>query len=320
MTEFPDIRATRIPLANNAGHLPGLGFGTLIPDHAETITATRNALEAGFRHFDCAERYGNEREVGNALQQGLAAQTGALVREDIFVTTKLWNSNHRPERVEPAFEGSLDRLGLKYLDLYLIHTPFAFQPGDNQDPRDQNGNVIYDPETTLFDTWQALETLVDHGKCRAIGLSDITLDKLRPIYDAARIKPAVVQVESHPYLPETELLQYCREKGIGLLAFAPLGHGMKPGLLEDPVISAIATRIGKTSAQVLLAWAIQRGTALLTTPRSAARAKENFDISRLPQDAFDEINRIQTRQRLNPVVTTGVPGFIPQAKSTAQGS
>jgi alcohol dehydrogenase (NADP+) len=318
--EFPDIRATRIPLANNAGQMPALGFGTLIPDHAETITATRNALEAGFRHFDCAERYGNEREVGNALQQGLAAQTGALVREDIFVTTKLWNSNHRPERVEPAFEGSLDRLGLKYLDLYLIHTPFAFQPGDNQDPRDQNGNVIYDPETTLFDTWQALETLVDHGKCRAIGLSDITLDKLRPIYDAARIKPAVVQVESHPYLPETELLQYCREKGIGLLAFAPLGHGMKPGLLEDPVISAIATRIGKTSAQVLLAWAIQRGTALLTTPRSAARAKENFDISRLPQDAFDEINRIQTRQRLNPVVTTGVPGFIPQAKSTAQGS
>ena len=320
MIEFPDIRATRIPLANNAGQMPALGFGTLIPDHAETITATRNALEAGFRHFDCAERYGNEREVGNALQQGLAAQTGALVREDIFVTTKLWNSNHRPERVEPAFEGSLDRLGLKYLDLYLIHTPFAFQPGDNQDPRDQNGNVIYDPETTLFDTWQALETLVDHGKCRAIGLSDITLDKLKPIYESARIKPAVVQVESHPYLPETELLQYCREKGIVLLAFAPLGHGMKPGLLEDPVISAIATRIGKTSAQVLLAWAIQRGTALLTTPRSAARAKENFDISRLPQDAFDEINRIQTRQRLNPVVTTGVPGFIPQAKSTAQGS
>ncbi len=320
MIEFPDIRATRIPLANNAGQMPALGFGTLIPDHAETITATRNALEAGFRHFDCAERYGNEREVGNALQQGLAAQTGALVREDIFVTTKLWNSNHRPERVEPAFEGSLDRLGLKYLDLYLIHTPFAFQPGDNQDPRDQNGNVIYDPETTLFDTWQALETLVDHGKCRAIGLSDITLDKLKPIYESARIKPAVVQVESHPYLPEIELLQYCREKGIVLLAFAPLGHGMKPGLLEDPVISAIATRIGKTSAQVLLAWAIQRGTALLTTPRSAARAKENFDISRLPQDAFDEINRIQTRQRLNPVVTTGVPGFIPQAKSTAQGS
>jgi alcohol dehydrogenase (NADP+) len=305
-----DLRMTRIPLKYGTGQIPALGFGTLIPDPAVTITATRGALEAGFRHFDCAERYGNEREVGTALLAGLAA--GGIAREDIFVTTKLWNSNHRPERVEPAFEASLDRLGLKYLDLYLIHTPFAFQPGDDQDPRDQNGNVLYDRGVTLLDTWQAMERLVDHGKCRAIGLSDVGLDELRPIYDAARIKPAVVQVEAHPYLPETELLEFCREKGIVFLAFAPLGHGMKPGLLEDPVITSIAARVGKTPAQVLLAWAVQRGTALLTTPRSAARAKENFDIAALPEDALDEINRIQTRQRLNSVVKTGVPGFIPQ--------
>jgi aldehyde reductase len=320
MPELPDIRLTRIPLANNAGQIPALGFGTLIPDPAVTISATRDALDAGFRHFDCAERYGNEREVGIALHDGLAANAKTITRADIFVTTKLWNSNHRPDRVEPAFEASLARLQITYLDLYLIHTPFAFQPGDNQDPRDKDGNVIYDPTTTLQDTWKALETLVDHGKCRAIGLSDITLDKLKPIYESARIKPAVVQVESHPYLPETELLDFCNKNGIVLLAFAPLGHGMTPGLLEDPVINGVAKRINKTPAQVLLAWAIQRGTALLTTPKSAARAKENFDISRLPQDAFDEINRIQTRQRLNPVVTTGVPGFIPQAKSTAQGT
>jgi alcohol dehydrogenase (NADP+) len=320
VTESPDIRTTRIPLANSAGQIPALGFGTLIPDPAVTISATRDALDAGFRHFDCAERYGNEREVGQALQEKIGAGARAIAREDIFVTTKLWNSNHRPDRVEPAFEGSLARLQVSYLDLYLIHTPFAFQPGDNQDPRDKDGNVIYDRDTTLLDTWHALETLVDHGKCRAIGLSDVTLDKLQPLYESARIKPAVVQVESHPYLPETELLQFCKEKGIVLLAFAPLGHGMKPGLLEDPVISSIASRVGKTPAQVLLAWAIQRGTAVLTTPKSAARAKENFDIARLPQDALDEINRIQTRQRLNPVVTTGVPGFIPQAKSTAQGN
>ena len=146
-----------------------------------------------------------------------------------------------------------------------------------------------------------MESLVDHGKCRAIGLSDIGLEELKPIYESGRIKPAVAQVESHPYLPETELLEYCKEKGIVFLAFAPLGHGMKPGLLEDPVITAIAARVGKTPAQVLLAWAVQRGTALLTTPRSAARAKENFDISALPEAALDEISRIQTRQRLNPV-------------------
>jgi alcohol dehydrogenase (NADP+) len=310
MTESPELRLTTMPLNNGAGHMPALGFGTLIPDAALTKAATKDALDAGFRHFDCAERYRNEREVGDALQAGLAAN--GITRDNIFVTTKLWNSNHRPERVEPAFEASLYRLRLEYLDLYLIHTPYAFQPGDEQDPRDQNGNVIYDNGVTLLDTWRAMESLVDHGKCRAIGLSDISLEELLPVYESARIKPAVVQVESHPYLPETELLEFCKEKGIVFLAFAPLGHGMKPGLLEDPVISAIAARVGKKPAQVLLAWAVQRGTALLTTPKSAARARENFDISALPADALNEINRIQTRQRLNSVVKTGVPGFIAQ--------
>ena len=312
MIESSDLRLRRIPLSHGAGLIPALGFGTLIADAALTITATRDALEAGFRHFDCAERYGNEREVGKALQEGLAA--GGIGRGEIFVTTKVWNTNHRPERVEPAFEASLERLGLDYLDLYLIHTPFAFQAGDNHDPRDADGNVVYDPGVTLLDTWRAMESLVDGGKCRAIGLSDIGLDEVKAIYEAARIKPAVVQVESHPYLPEWELLEFCKEKGVVLLAFAPLGHGMKPGLLEDPVIAGIAARVGKTAAQVLLAWAVQRGTALLTTPRSAARARENFDISALPAEALEEISRIQTRQRLNPVVTTGVPGFIPKAK------
>jgi len=305
-----DFRATRIPLNNGAGHIPALGFGTLIPDPAVTKSATRDALEAGFRHFDCAERYRNEREVGEALQAGLAAR--GIARADIFVTTKLWNSNHRPERVKPAFEASLERLRITYLDLYLIHTPFAFLPGDEQDPRDKDGNVIYDRGVTLFDTWKAMESLVDQDRCRAIGLSDVSLNQLVPVYEAARIKPAVVQVESHPYLPETELLEFCKQKDIVLLAFAPLGHGMRPGLIEDPVISAIAARLGRTPAQVLLAWAVQRGTAFLTTPKSAARARENFDISPLPEEAFNEINRIQTRQRLNQVVKTGSPGFIPQ--------
>src|ERR1700758_854981 len=312
MIESSDLRLTRIPLNNGRGLIPALGFGTLIPDAAVTITATKDALEAGFRHFDCAERYRNEREVGEALQAGLAAR--GIAREDIFVTTKLWNSNHRPERVEPAFEASRDRLGLKYLDLYLIHTPFAFQPGDNQDPRDQNGNVVYDRGVTLLETWQAMESLVDRGKCRAIGLSDITLDAVLPIYESAKIKPAVVQVEAHPYLPETELLEFCKQKDIVFLAFAPLGHGIRPGPIEDPIISAIAARVGKTPAQVLLAWAVQRGTALLTTPRTATRARENLNISALPEDAFGEINRIQTRQRFNEVVKTGIPGFIPQGR------
>ena len=171
--------------------MPALGFGTLISDAAVTISATRGALEAGFRHIDCAERYRNEREVGEALQAGLAA--GGIAREDLFVTTKLWNTNHRPERVEPAFEASLDRLRLNYLDLYLIHTPFAFQPGDDHDPRDQNGNVLYDHDVTLLDTWRAMESLVDRGRCRAIGLSDISLEPA-----VARLRIGEDQTGGHP--------------------------------------------------------------------------------------------------------------------------
>jgi alcohol dehydrogenase (NADP+) len=313
MNESSDFRLKKMPLSYGGGQMPVLGFGTLISDIAATTNATRYALEAGFRHFDCAERYRNEREVGDALQAGLAAE--GISREDIFVTTKLWNTNHRPERVKPAFDASMDKLRLNYLDLYLIHTPFAFQPGDDQDPRDQNGNIFYDHGVTLLDTWRAMESLVDQGTCRAIGLSDITLDGLLPLYEAARIKPAVVQVESHPYLPETEFLKFCNEKGIVFLVGAPLGHGMSAGPLEDPVIKAIASRVGQTPAQVLLAWGVQRGTAVLAKTRTEARAKENFNISPLPQDAFDEINSIRTRQRLNDVTTTGVPGFIPRVRS-----
>jgi aldehyde reductase len=280
----------------------------LIPDPAETRTATTNALKTGFRHYDCAERYRNEKEVGEALHAEIAS--GTLKREDVFMTTKLWNTNHRPERVEPAFDGSLKRLGIDHADAYLIHTPFAFQPGDNFDPRDADGKIIYDPTTTLLDTWRAMEALAAKDKCRAIGLSDVSLEILQPIYEAAKIKPAVVQVESHPYLPQTELLEFCKQHGIVLLAFAPLGHGMRPGPLEDPVVVSIARQNSLTPAQVLLAWGIQRGTAILTTTKNPDRVRANYNVEPIPDAAVEEINQIKTRTRLNSVVETGVPGFI----------
>src|SRR3974390_2618891 len=193
-----------------------------------------------------------------------------------------------------------------------MHTPFAFQPGDDQDPRDADGNVIYDNGITLMDTWRAMGNLLGSGKLKVIGLSDVSLEQVREVVESGTVKPAVVQVESHPYLPQTEILDFCNRNGIVMLAFAPLGHGMKPGVLEDPVIVAIAKRVNQTPAQVLLAWAVQRGTAVLTTPKTPARAKENFNIFALPEDAFEEINRLETRHRFNPVVKTGVPGFLPQ--------
>jgi diketogulonate reductase-like aldo/keto reductase len=309
----PDaLRYTSFPLNHGTGSIPAVGFGTLIPDPLVTKQATLSALQAGFRQFDCAERYRNEAAVGEAWQE--AIQAGTVRREELFMTTKLWNTNHRPERVKPAFEASCQRLRLDYVDSYLAHTPFAFRPGEEQDPRDEHGKVIYDDGVTLVDTWHAMEALVDEGRCRSIGLADVTLEKLKQVVNAARIKPSIVQVESHPYLPEWELLDYCREQGIILLAFGPLGHGMVPKLLDDPVITSIAERFSKTPAQVALAWAVQRGSAFLTTSTKPQRIQENFEISALPADAVEEIrNRITTRVRFNSVVETGVPGFIPRA-------
>lgn len=313
MTTADAIRYTKIPLNHGSGALPAVGFGTLIPDPLVTKQAVKAALETGFRHFDCAERYRNEEAVGEAMQEAFRA--GVIKREEVFVTTKLWNTNHRPERVRPAFDGSRRRLQIDYVDCYVIHTPFAFRPGDEQDPRDEHGQVIYDSELTLAETWRALEDLVDSGQCKSIGLGDVSLEKLQEIVAVSRIKPAVVQVESHPYLPEWELLDFCREHGIIVQAFAPLGHAMEPKIVDDPVIKSIAQRIHKTPAQVALAWAVQRGTAFLTTSTSPGHIRENFEISALPEDAMREIREnIKTNIRFNSVVRTGVPGFIPRSR------
>lgn len=310
----PDaIRYTKIPLNHGMGVLPVAGFGTLIPDPLVTRQAVKWALEVGFRHFDCAERYRNEEAVGAAMQE--VFQAGTIRREDVFITTKLWNTNHRPERVGPAFEASRRRLQTGYIDCYVIHTPFAFRPGNDQDPRDEQGHVVYDTGVTLADTWRAMEALVDGGQCKSIGLSDVTLPTLREIVAVSRIKPAVVQIESHPYLPEWELLEFCWLHGIAVQAFAPLGHALEPRVVEDPVITAIAKRIHKTPAQVALAWAVQRGTAFLTTSTSLGHIQENFNISALSEDDMEEIrNGITTQIRFNSVISTGVPGFIPRSK------
>src|SRR5437763_5457282 len=171
MAESDDLLHTAFALNNGSGAIPALGFGTLIPDPVATRTATGAALEAGFRLLDASERYRNEEQVGEAMREVFGA--GRVRREDVFVATKLWNNNHRPERVKPAFEASLKKLQIEYVDLYLIHTPFAFQPGEEQDPRDATGAVIYDKGLTLLDTWRAMEALVDDGRCKAIGLSDV---------------------------------------------------------------------------------------------------------------------------------------------------
>ncbi|WP_207254667.1 MULTISPECIES: aldo/keto reductase, partial [unclassified Pseudomonas] len=303
MSYYDALRDTRFPLQHGSGAMPAVGFGTLFRDLTATTQAVTQALEAGFRHFDCAERYGNEAQVGAAIHDAVAA--GKVRREDLFITTKLWNNNHRPERVVPAFEASCRRLQVEVIDCYMIHTPFAFLPGDELHPRDAFGHVLYDSGVTLIETWRVLERLVDEGRCKSIGVSDISLETLRELVAVARIKPAVVQVESHPYLPEWELLEFCRQHGIVVLAFAPLGHGMRPRVLDEPVITGIARRVQKTPAQVALAWSVQRGVAFLTSSVTPARIREDADISTLPQVAMREIEQdITTRVRFNPVMDT----------------
>lgn len=303
-----NLSQRRYPLNTGTGEIPALGFGTSLSDNSKTRDAVRAAVEVGFRHLDAAERYRNEAEVGAALKELFA--DGTVRRDELFVTTKLWNNNHRPERVKPALRASLNRLGLDAVDLYLIHTPFAFQPGDDQDPRDIHGAVVYDDAVTLEETWAAMEALVDEGLTRAIGLSDVDVEGTRRIIDTARIKPAVVEVESHPYHPQWELHELCKAHGIILLAFASLGHALEPRLLDDPLVVSIARRLEKTPAQVLLAWGIQRGTAVLTGSVTPSRIRENFDVTALPGSAIEEINeRLETRFRFNSVVDGGEPGF-----------
>jgi diketogulonate reductase-like aldo/keto reductase len=308
MASNENLSQHKFALNNGSGEIPALGFGTSLSDNTKTHGAVKTAVEVGFRHLDAAERYRTAAQVGTALKELFANKT--VRREDLFVTTKLWNNNHRPERVRPALQASLNRLGLDAVDLYLVHTPFAFQSGDDQDPRDPHGAVIYDDGVTLEETWAAMEALVDDGLSGAIGLSDIDAERTRDIIDTARIKPAVVEVESHPYHPQWELHELCKTHGIILLAFASLGHALEPRLLDDPLIVSIAERVEKTPAQVLLAWGIQRGTAVLTGSVTPSRISENFDVTALPDAEVREISeRLETRIRFNSVADGGEPGF-----------
>jgi diketogulonate reductase-like aldo/keto reductase len=308
MAANENLSQRRFTLNNGSGEIPALGFGTSLSDRTQTRNAVKAAVKVGFRHLDAAERYRNEAEVGAALKELFA--DGTVRRDELFVTTKLWNNNHRPERVKPALQASLSRLGLDAVDLYLVHTPFAFKPGDDQDPRHPDGAVIYDDGVTLEETWAAMENLVDEGLTGAIGLSDIDVERTKKIVNTARIKPAVVEVESHPYHPQWELHELRETDGIILLAFASLGHALEPRLLDDPLIVSIAQRSGKTPAQVLLAWGIQRGSAVLTGSVNPGRISENFDVTAIPESAIHDINeRLETRYRFNSVADGGEPGF-----------
>jgi len=271
--------------------LPAVGLGLWKIDRAAAAGLVDQALRAGYRHLDSGCDYGNEAEVGEGIARALA--TGVCRRDDLWVTSKLWNTYHHPAHVRPAVERSLRDLRLDHLDLYLVHFPIALEfvpfetrypPGWFFDPS-ADAPALAPVRIPLADTWQAMERLVDAGLVRRIGLCNCGVALVREVRAAARIPPAVLQVELHPLLAQEKLLRFCREEGIAVTAFSPLGAGSyvplgmataAESLLEHPQVAAIAAAVGGTPAQVLLRWGIQRGTAVIPKTSRPERLAENL--------------------------------------------
>ncbi len=276
----------------NGGTLPALGLGTWKSAPGEVAAAVKEAVRIGYRHIDCASIYMNEGEVGKAIADCRAE--GLVTREELFVTSKLWNDCHADEHVEPALRKSLAALRLEYLDLYLIHWPIALRKGAMM-PR-RPADLIPLEELPLAQTWSALERCVEAGLVRSIGVSNFSATKLAALAETARIKPAMNQVELHPYLQQPELVQRCRQMDVLLTAYSPLGSFDRPAvlkaedepiLLEDPVVAELAARRGATPAQVLLAWSLAQGFAVIPKSVRPERLAENLAAAELTLEPAD---------------------------------
>uniref|UniRef100_A0A671LE86 alcohol dehydrogenase (NADP(+)) n=1 Tax=Sinocyclocheilus anshuiensis TaxID=1608454 RepID=A0A671LE86_9TELE len=272
--------------------MPLVGLGTWKSEPGQVKQAVIWALQSGYRHIDCAPIYGNEPEIGEAFQEMMGPEKG-IRREDVFVTSKLWNTKHYPDDVEPSLLKTLKDLKLEYLDLYLIHWPCAFQRGDTSFPRKENGTMLYDNIDYKL-TWTAMEKLVGKGLVRAIGLSNFNSRQIDDILSVASIKPTVLQVESHPYLAQVELFAHCRDRSLVMTAYSPLGspdrawkHPEEPVLLEEPAIAALAKKYNKTPAQIIIRWQTQRGVVTIPKSITESRIKENiqvFDFTLEPEE------------------------------------
>ncbi|KAJ5489513.1 oxidoreductase [Penicillium diatomitis] len=285
---------------NTGAEIPALGLGTWQDADAQE-SAVREALKAGYRHIDTARCYGTEGSVGKGIK------ASGVPRDQIFVTTKLWNNKHHPDDVGPALQDSLNDLGIEYIDLFLMHWPVAFKRGDEMFPKDKDGDTVTD-DIDYVDTYKAMEKLLKTGKVKAIGISNFAKKEVERLIQSTEVVPAVHQMECHPWLQQKTFMDYHKEKGIHVTQYSPFGnqneiykaqekHGK---LVDDKTLIEIGKKYGKSSNQVALAWGIAHGRSVIPKSKSPERIAQNFQgVFDLDQADIEAIDKIDKKLRFN---------------------
>ncbi|KAI0785731.1 Aldo/keto reductase [Abortiporus biennis] len=277
---------------SSGAKIPQIGLGTWLSKPKEVENAVEIAVRNGYRHLDLAMIYQNQDEVGRALKKVIPS---VVKREELFITSKLWNCSHRPEHVEAELNETLSQLGLDYLDLYLIHWPVAFpHTGQLVTLNAEKTEVLIDTEPSLVDTWKAMIKLLDTGKVKNIGVSNFSIEHIKGIAEATGVWPVANQIEAHPLLPQNDLIAFCKEHNVHLTAYSPLGNNLagETKIVDYPEVKEVAEKLGATPAQVLIAWGVHRGQSVIPKSVQESRIISNFKQVKLSQEDFEKISAI----------------------------